>query len=859
MKKQYCIYGLFAAALTLGACDYNEDNFPGFDELAHPQHVWSDTITLAANDYKNVAELKANQDLALSKDPEGGSYEAALKAVSSNKFFTEDAPAAWYLPAFIAQKYPYMDNKSKVTVHYSEFANLPDYVTKLAGAKNYTLDSDDYKVVWGEGQNVSFISPSTKGKIVEALNAGISKPKDGEVRVVSYAWSDTEPSFGGGGGTQEPEVNYTPINQIASEGKYTAKGTVIAANAKSFIIQDGTGMMRVYRGYLPTVSLGDVVELDGDVEAKQGLYRFRAKANVKYLERAAEFAYPEAKKVDADYFTNYGKNVTMEYVTFEAKLVKSGKNNNLIIEGTTMQPSPTDALFLDESYYDQQVEVTGYMAGLSGTSYPNVFVTSIVKKGEANSLTPIGAVQYVEAGKEYSVRGVVTAVNQKSFMLADGTGNVLVYLNELPEFVVGDVVTVTGEANKRDGAIQLKNISAKSKNGMNETAVKSMVAPTITPEEFDAWVAVPRVAHFSISGKMSISDNPKGGYYFNVLPGSANSISLTYVDDKKIDMSLNDKNVVLTGYIQGQPYNGRVSVIYTDVKEAAAASVFGLTRAAVTPNTSVLYAYNGEAKTWELFKESGVDVSVLQPSDYDQMGSSYVSKPAESLPIYLAKNYPYAKPDDVAAVVYANDKNDSDKLSATEFKFDGSAWVMTSEASPAMMTFQKAEGEWIEARVYLEASFDGSDGGFKPDDILLPGNSSYVWKLDKFGYWKGSGFVGGNKAAESYLVSPELDLSKASMPVLVFDCAINFLAGNELKDFFNLVVAEDYTEGKAAEASWKKLQVQGWPEGTSWDFSTVEPIDLTQFAGKKIRIAFHYKSTDSAAPTVEIKNLSVKE
>lgn len=859
MKKQYCIYGLFAAALTLGACDYNEDNFPGFDELAHPQHVWSDTITLAANDYKNVAELKANQDLALSKDPEGGSYEAALKAVSSNKFFTEDAPAAWYLPAFIAQKYPYMDNKSKVTVHYSEFANLPDYVTKLAGAKKYTLDSDDYKVVWGEGQNVSFISPSTKGKIVEALNAGISKPKDGEVRVVSYAWSDTEPSFGGGGGTQEPEVNYTPINQIASEGKYTAKGTVIAANAKSFIIQDGTGMMRVYRGYLPTVSLGDVVELDGDVEAKQGLYRFRAKANVKYLERAAEFAYPEAKKVDADYFTNYGKNVTMEYVTFEAKLVKSGKNNNLIIEGTTMQPSPTDALFLDESYYDQQVEVTGYMAGLSGTSYPNVFVTSIVKKGEANSLTPIGAVQYVEAGQEYSVRGVVTAVNQKSFMLADGTGNVLVYLNELPEFVVGDVVTVTGEANKRDGAIQLKNISAKAKNGMNETAVKSMVAPTITPEEFDAWVAVPRVAHFSISGKMSISDNPKGGYYFNVLPGSANSVSLTYVDDKKFDMSLNDKNVVLTGYIQGQPYNGRVSVIYTDVKEAAAASVFGLTRAAVTPNTSVLYAYNGEAKAWELFKESGVDVSVLQPSDYDQMGSSYVSKPAESLPIYLAKNYPYAKPDDVAAVVYANDKNDSDKLSATEFKFDGSAWVMTSEASPAMMTFQKAEGEWIEARVYLEASFDGSDGGFKPDDILLPGNSSYVWKLDKFGYWKGSGFVGGNKAAESYLVSPELDLSKASMPVLVFDCAINFLAGNELKDFFNLVVAEDYTEGKAAEASWKKLQVQGWPEGTSWDFSTVEPVDLTQFAGKKIRIAFHYKSTDSAAPTVEIKNLSVKE
>lgn len=37
MKNKYYLYGLFAAALTLTGCDYNEDHFPGYDELAQPK------------------------------------------------------------------------------------------------------------------------------------------------------------------------------------------------------------------------------------------------------------------------------------------------------------------------------------------------------------------------------------------------------------------------------------------------------------------------------------------------------------------------------------------------------------------------------------------------------------------------------------------------------------------------------------------------------------------------------------------------------------------------------------------------------------------------------------------------------
>ncbi|MCS2470445.1 hypothetical protein NXU89_12940 [Bacteroides uniformis] len=67
---------MFAAALTLTGCDYNEDHFPGYDELAQPKDVWNDTITLADADYKTIAGIEANKELALStpgrRDLQGG-------------------------------------------------------------------------------------------------------------------------------------------------------------------------------------------------------------------------------------------------------------------------------------------------------------------------------------------------------------------------------------------------------------------------------------------------------------------------------------------------------------------------------------------------------------------------------------------------------------------------------------------------------------------------------------------------------------------------------------------------------------------------------------------------------------------
>ena len=161
--------------------------------------------------------------------------------------------------------------------------------------------------------------------------------------------------------------------------------------------------------------------------------------------------------------------------------------------------------------------------------------------------------------------------------------------------------------------------------------------------------------------------------------------------------------------------------------------------------------------------------------------------------------------------------------------------------------------------VFFSTDFEDNDGGFTFQDITLPSGGSYVWKYDSYGYWKASAFISGtNYAAESWLVSPEIDLTKAKKAELVFDGLAKFLGGNPMSDYFKVKISTDYTNDVEA-ATWTEVTVNGIEESTDgWNFYTVTPIDLGGYIGKKIRIAFQYISTASNAPTFEIDNLSVK-
>ena len=134
--------------------------------------------------------------------------------------------------------------------------------------------------------------------------------------------------------------------------------------------------------------------------------------------------------------------------------------------------------------------------------------------------------------------------------------------------------------------------------------------------------------------------------------------------------------------------------------------------------------------------------------------------------------------------------------------------------------------------------------GWTIDDKDL-GGLTYVWKQDDRYGMKASAYNQQAYAAESWLISSTIDLSNAKAPSLVITQALNKGTGA------NLAVKVSTDNG----TSWTDLSIN-MPAGTSWDFQE-DHASLAAYAGKKIQIAFAYKSTTSDCPTWEIGTVTV--
>ena len=100
MKKK--IFVSIALLALLAACDdHYDDQFNIKPDITDVKDI---AMTLETADYGTISKLSANQELALSKDPEGKTYVEALAEVGTNHYFTEEAPAEDYLPAYLKSK-----------------------------------------------------------------------------------------------------------------------------------------------------------------------------------------------------------------------------------------------------------------------------------------------------------------------------------------------------------------------------------------------------------------------------------------------------------------------------------------------------------------------------------------------------------------------------------------------------------------------------------------------------------------------------------------------------------------------------------------------------------------------------------
>lgn len=813
MKKILFISTALLAALT--ACDDYNDQFNLDSQISDVKKGVA--IKLAAADYATIANNATNKEIALSKDPENGTYVAALEAIGKNRYFASKTEAEWFLPAFITEKYPQADAGSRFSVSYNMYREPSTYLADFKNLKEYTLSNADYRNVWGETASATYLSPSTVKKLPEVLSGAVSNPAEGDMMVVNYAYSEFEPSAGGG--SVVPMV-YQKVTSFDGEaGNY-----VIAAKA-----DDGN--------YYPFGKLSN--------ESKESAYMYPDPITVS--ENGVISQDDGAEQVIAIEATENGytlKNAWGQYLyqnaTYDGFYVSSSKPTEA--GEWSISPNSDGTFVLKNIARDKTVKLTLYKDSYSYGCYADSKYTyfSDPMNKESDKFTikdvtlPEGSTYVWKIDDSHGYYKGSAFVNNKN--------------------LVSESYVVSSEIDLSKASAPVLNftLAINFLNGNKATDFFTVrVSSNYTGDVAGAtWTDLTYDAS-KVGSSWTFTDQSIDLSQFK---GQKIVIAYSYKSTDKCAPTVELKNTLV------KEKNYWDVCLFKEVPEnEVAAAMMRMTRASgAYANSSSLYVYSDGA--WSEYSKEDVNVLVADPKFYAEIGTDYVSKPSVIFPVYLAQKFPYAVKGEQVAVVYKKTA-DSNPI-VEEYTLNGT-WAASTAYSTRTTIFEKAaDGTYTaQAGVYLDEPLTGgSNGGFTVQDIALTG-VSYVWKSDASYGWKASAFMNNtNYPTESWLLTPAIDLSEAVSPQLSFEEAHKFLNNNPLSEFMMIKVSTDYVDD-VETATWDDVEIDEtqWSDGQSWDFYKVGPYSLSKYIGQVIRIAFVYKSTSSAAPTWEIKNALVNE
>ncbi len=661
MKKS-----LFTSAIALlilaGCDDYNEKYFGDLDDKTAPSDIKAKEYTLADEDYATIASNKVNKAIA---EEEGTSTE--LGQLKDNKYFSGKISADKYVPAFIDNMYPYADNTSVVKLTYNKAEEVSEYITRLNAARKYTVSDENYKEVWQDVEATYFTpAKSPSSKLPGILKANMENPVDGEYVVVTYKYSDVEPNTGG----DEPEDQYPTIaSVIAGEvGEYTVKGTVAGVYGQGLLLSDESASILVYTGTATDSKVGDIVTVQGTTSPYGGLTQFGNKPAAPIITKIKiddEYVAPIPQQLDGDEMLALAAAPVVVPVAYVGTLNISTSSDgaktyyNVALDGRTDVRGSISALLPDEATNiaaldGKKVAVNGYFVGKSvsgATTNITTLLTSIQPLDDYTDITDITA-----AGIEAKVRATVIAIYSKGFLMNDGSASILTYLNATHEYVVGDVVEVSGTSASYGGLLQFPNTST-----IKLVANKANFI-TPTPEVLDA----------ALNGKVVTVT----GYMVGTSGGK-------YV------------NTMATSVVEGTAKMNK-SVRNTFTNFASVASALKATRAATAVETRyAVYQYSEADTKWA----EAVGVLIVNPSDYLEMGATHLNlgasmNPDNYLPKFMERKKPYGQEGDVMAVVYDYYDGAATYLQADEYLHTGSAWVKNNFVETVTDQFVKANGKW---------------------------------------------------------------------------------------------------------------------------------------------------------------------
>lgn len=150
------------------------------------------------------------------------------------------------------------------------------------------------------------------------------------------------------------------------------------------------------------------------------------------------------------------------------------------------------------------------------------------------------------------------------------------------------------------------------------------------------------------------------------------------------------------------------------------------------------------------------------------------------------------------------------------------------------------------ATTFINKDFTASLDGWTINNVSGYEN---VWThSSKYGAYATSyikeGYEYTRYAAESWLISPAIDLTDATAATLVMNHAFRYATTQYL------MITKD------GGSNWTQLSPATWPDGSSWTFVNSE-VDLAAYVGETVQIGFKYVGTTEACATWEIKTFAI--
>ena len=420
----------------------------------------------------------------------------------------------------------------------------------------------DYAADYAIGQELTITAS------IGSYNRGLQINCDGAVIEAGEVSEYTYPQFAV---ADAAYVDAFVANQDLRHAEYVAlEGTLSVSGTYYNVIVEGTENMGSI--YYPSAELKEVVEASNgavitiygySIAVSGGKY-----VNIIPTEIVADGSAPVVTTNDAvvsedktsallsGSYTYEGDDSDIADVGFAVKLPSDSDFENYSANKGTEFEYTLTGLVAGETYrYKAYVRVEGKTYYGAEKSF-----TIVDSEGDITNIAD------VELDGTYTLRGIVSAINVRGFVLSDETGSILYYnQNYDGSYQIGQELTITGTIGAYNTGFQLDNtavIEAGEVIGMNYP--EPIVADAAFIDAFVAETANRLAVYVEVTAELSIS----GNYYNLVVEGTSNQGSFYFLlqDLKDQIADANGAQVKVLGYASSVSSGKYMNIVATSVE-----------------------------------------------------------------------------------------------------------------------------------------------------------------------------------------------------------------------------------------------------------------------------------------------------